>query len=67
MSVVKASVLTTIGNCEIISALRSLTIDREEFDPGPWSIHDAETLERIASAIRREIGEAATKRLHGKD
>jgi hypothetical protein len=51
----------TISKDLIMAAVRALTIHRDDFDPGPWCLGDAEDLEAAARLIRREIAEAATR------
>jgi hypothetical protein len=46
---------------QLISALRSLTIARESFDGGAWSLDDAETLEMIAASVREAVAIAAER------
>jgi hypothetical protein len=58
MSRCSVNVVTTLGKDELMHALRELTIDRAAFDPGPWSVADAEDLERAARLIRREVAGA---------
>jgi hypothetical protein len=54
-----AMVQATISKNQVMAALRAMTIRRTHFDPDPWSLDDAETLENAAALIRREIAEAA--------
>lgn len=56
-----------IGKEELMSALRQLTVWRQRFDPGPWSVGDAEDLEAAARLIRRGIEEARIRAYGGDD
>jgi hypothetical protein len=62
MSNLNVSVQALVSKNQIMRALRLMTTSREEFDPGPWSLDDAETLEAAAALIRREIAEEQRQR-----
>jgi hypothetical protein len=47
---------------DLMCALREATINHEAFDSGPWSLWDAECLERAAALIRRDIAEREAKK-----
>jgi hypothetical protein len=51
-----ASVKTKIHRAELVSALRSLTVDNEDFDHRKWAIRDAEMFETAARMIREGYG-----------
>lgn len=55
-------ITVTVGKEQLMQSIRSLTIHDENFNPGPWSIWDAEVLEQAAALIRREIAEATRLR-----
>jgi hypothetical protein len=48
-----ANVKTKIHRAELMSALRSLTVDNEDFDHRKWAIWDAEVFETAARMIRK--------------
>jgi hypothetical protein len=58
MSRSSVEVSATLTKDVLMQALRVLTIHRRDFDPGPWSLGDAEDLEAAARLIRREIADA---------
>jgi hypothetical protein len=57
-----AMVQATISKNQVMAALRAMTIRRTHFDPDPWSLDDAKTLEAAAALIRREIAEERRQR-----
>jgi hypothetical protein len=62
VSNLNATVQVQISKNQVMAALRAMTINRTYFEPGPWSIDDAETLEAAARLIRREIAEERRQR-----
>jgi hypothetical protein len=60
------SVSTTLAKCELLKALRALTINARRFDPSGWALADADDFEAAAGLIRREIAEAEAKRRAAK-
>jgi hypothetical protein len=53
-----ANVVVGLTKDQLMRALRAMTVDDDAFDPGPWSLWDAETLELAAALIRREVAGA---------
>jgi hypothetical protein len=53
-----ANVVVGLTKDQLMRALRAMTVDDADFDPGPWSLWDAETLELAAALIRREVAGA---------
>lgn len=53
----EALVHTTIRRAELMIALRSMTVNQENFDHRGWAIWDAEIFERIAKMIREGYAE----------
>jgi len=51
----EAEITAKIDKHQLMGAVYRMTIRDPDFDPGPWSIDDAETFERAAALIRREI------------
>jgi hypothetical protein len=60
------SVIATLARCELLKALRELTIHARRFDPAGWALGDADDLEAAAGLIRREIAEADANRCAAK-
>jgi hypothetical protein len=50
-----ATVGVRLSKHQLMQALRDMTIHDDDFDPDPWSIDDADDLERASALIRREI------------
>jgi hypothetical protein len=57
-----ANVEVGITKDQVMRALRAMTVHDDAFDPGPWSLWDAETLELAAALIRREVAAARRER-----
>lgn len=61
----EAEIRVSLGKNELMRALRAMTLDDYHFNPGPWSLWDAESLEHAAALIRREIEAASAAKPKG--
>ena len=55
------TVEAAITRNEIIEALRSITIDDEDFNEDEWCLRDAEFFEKIAKMIRSDKVKAVSE------